>query len=438
MTITPRLAPLVLLVLAGCVQPPSMTGLETAILAETTPPARAKPALGETAFGQAITRAVSRSPSLDRSEASLREAEAGLLAEGGGYLPRLSLGMSVPVTGGAHLYPFISLTQMLYDAGASRSRQAAARARALGSLAGRQDVGNAAALTAIETWGEVVLARGLMAVTGQTMSELEKTAALIEDRANAGAGSSTEALTARSRLANLRADWIAAQARVRRAETGFAVLFGDAPPARIALPPRAPAAPVAALADSPLMLVAEAELLAAQADLSAAQAARVPSLSAVGSAVRRTDGVTAGLESEYQLAPGNRRAASVAAAQARVAGREASREATRRDIDNRLAVLRTERIAARDQLTAAQEAQSVTAENLAAMREQFEIGGRSMLDLLDAQRESLEAELRLVSARHAVALLDYARLAATGDLLDAFGIVLPSPNALLPKERSNS
>lgn len=429
--------PAAFLLLAACAQPPVMSGLETAVLSEAGN-ARVEPALAGSSFGRAVNEAVLQSPELGRGEAELREAEAGLLAEEGDYLPQLSVGMSMRATGSARIYPFVSVTQLVFDAGQSRSRKAAARARTLGSVAGRQDAGNAAALAAVEAWGEVVLARSLRTVIGRALDDLETTVARIEDRTAAGAGSSTEALTARSRLANMRADQIAADARVRSAETSFAVMFGNAPPGSMSLPPRPPAAPRAGVEGSPLMLVAEAEVLAARADLSVAEAARLPSLSAVASAMRGNDGVSAGLESDYLVAPGNRRTASVAAAEARIAAREAGREATRRAIESRLAILATEQVAARDQLTAANEATRVTAENLAAMNEQFEIGGRSMLDLLDAQRESLEAELRLAGARHSMVVLDYARLAATGDLLGAFGIVLPAPRVLKPQEGSDA
>ena len=60
-----------------------------------------------------------------------------------------------------------------------------------------------------------------------------------------------------------------------------------------------------------------------------------------------------------------------------------------------------------------------------AAREQFSIGRRSMVDLLDAQRDYVRAEDTLIRAEQERFLTDYAALALTGDILDLFDIILP-------------
>jgi len=60
-----------------------------------------------------------------------------------------------------------------------------------------------------------------------------------------------------------------------------------------------------------------------------------------------------------------------------------------------------------------------------AAREQFSIGRRSMVDLLDAQRDFVRAEETLIRAEQERFLTDYAALALTGDILDLFDITLP-------------
>jgi outer membrane protein TolC len=111
--------------------------------------------------------------------------------------------------------------------------------------------------------------------------------------------------------------------------------------------------------------------------------------------------------------------------EARLAAREADVEATRREIDRRLAVLSAERRAAADRLAAADRASAANQENVAAARAQFRIARRSLIELLDVEREALGAERLRIDAERDRAVLDYAALAATGDILDLFGIRAP-------------
>ncbi len=60
----------------------------------------------------------------------------------------------------------------------------------------------------------------------------------------------------------------------------------------------------------------------------------------------------------------------------------------------------------------------VEAERLAldGTREEYDLGGRTTLDVLDAQQEKLDADVALVSAKHDVVLAEFQLLAATGQL----------------------
>ena len=60
-------------------------------------------------------------------------------------------------------------------------------------------------------------------------------------------------------------------------------------------------------------------------------------------------------------------------------------------------------------------------------RKQTFVGRRSLIELLDAEREALASEQQRIGAEHDRAMVGYAALAVTGDILDAFGITLPPP-----------
>lgn len=411
------------LLLSACATPPDLSALETAVV---TREARLAASLAQGSFGRAVAQAVTTSPTLGRGEAALREAQAGLLAESGAFSPQISVGLRPAADGGFGVTSFGAISQLLYDGGASAARETAAQARVLGGVAGRLDAGSRAALLAVEAWAGVATARALQEVSESSLTVLEATTAQIEERSSGGLGSSVDALTARSRLANERAAVVAARSEVTRAEAIFIEVFGQAPAPGLSLPPQAPRAPEAGAEGSPTLRRAEAEVLAAQAEHTAALAGRVPSLS-VGVSAIPGGSAAAGLASEQLLSPARGRTARVAAAEARIDARRVDLDATRREIESRVRILSAERGAVADRLAAARAATEANRANLEMARDQFKAGRRSLIELLDAEREALASERQRILAEHDRAVLGYAMLAVTGDLLDVFGVTLPSP-----------
>lgn len=408
--------------LSACTPPPDLTPLQTAV---TTRTARLPASLAGGDFGQAVKQSTTTSPTMGRGEAALREAEAGLLAEGGTFLPQISVGLSPQDSGGFAITSFGAISQLIYDGGASKARETAAQARVLGGLAGRVDAGSKAALAAVEAWSSVATARALLEVSEASLASLEATTSQIEERSSGGLGSSVDALTAQSRLANDRAAVVAARSEVSRAEAIFIEIFGHAPAPGLSLPPLAPPAPAGGASGSPMLQIAEAELLAAQAEHAAALAGRVPSISVRVSAIPGAQATT-GLASEQLLSPSRGRTARLAATQARIDARRVDLDATKRELESRSRILAAELLAVADRLTATSAAREANRANLEVAHEQFQAGRRSLIELLDAEREALASERQQILAEHDQVMLGYAVLAATGDILDVFGVTLPS------------
>jgi outer membrane protein TolC len=416
----PAAALLAVILLGACATPPDLTALEAAVI---TREARLPASLAGSDFGRAVAQAVTTSPTLGRGQAALREAEAGLLAESGAFLPQVSVGLRPQNAGGFGVTSFGAISQLLYDGGASAARQTAAQARVLGGLAGRLDAGSRAALSAVDAWAAVATARALVRASEASLASLEATTAQIEDRSAGGLGSSAETLTARSRLANDRAALVTARSAVIRAEAVFTEVFGRVSSPNLNLPPRSPRAPDGGAEGSPILRRAEAEVLAAQADHAVALAGRVPTLSVSVSAIPGAQ-VVAGLTSEQLLSPSRGRTARVAAAEARIDARRVDLDATRRELESRLRILSAELGAVADRLTAARAATEANRANLDLARDQFTAGRRSLIELLDAEREALASERQQILVEHDQAVLGYAVLAATGDILDVFGVTL--------------
>lgn len=432
-------AALLCLALAACGPQPDL-GPVTASLAPGTAGLgadRVPDAVARSAFGQHIARAVMAEPALARSTADIRAARADQRAADGAFRPDLSVGVSAETRvirsdSTSDAGPFLRVSQLVYDAGAARSDQTAAEARVLQSRAQQIEAGARIALEAVEVYKRLLTNRRLLAIAEDNLRVLRGFAGQIEERAERGAGSTADRLIARSRVADAETQRADAQAQLERAEAAFRRLFGDIPP-DLPQPERAPPLPAGeadVLDQSPRLRAANATLKAAEADLAAARARRQPGVE-LGATGRRASGgggdLALDLTLNYSLDTRGERRAAIDAAQARLDAALAERDTLRRDVREALAFVRTDQTAGEARVIAARQAAASNAASVDAAREQFGIGRRSMVDLLDAQRDYVRAEETLIRAELERFLTDYAALALTGDILDLFDITLPEP-----------
>jgi outer membrane protein TolC len=387
-------------------------------------------------FGQRITQAVTSHPQLGASSASVRAAQARADVEGRAFFPRLSLGATLGsivngnATGG--ISPVLQVTQLVFDGGAAASRRVAAQARVFESRGARLEMAAALSLGAVSAWVDLRAARDRAAIAAENVRAHDRVLTQVQERATAGAGANTDVLTARARLATARARAAEAQANVERASAAFAQTFGQPAPANLVSPPDAPRLPAVSdaelIATSPRILGIDARIAAARADVAVAKSGRFPQLSIDGSAQR--GGSRANLDVIYDPgAPGNKEAA-IRASEAQLDAIQAERDALARDIIRALSDLRTDQRAGAARVAAARDAVRAHRATVEAAREEFSIGRRSILGLLDAQRDLFDASEVLIAAEREVALSGYAALALTGDILDAFAIRLPRPDAV--------
>ncbi|MCC5999276.1 MAG: TolC family protein, partial [Pararhodobacter sp.] len=237
----------------------------------------------------------------------------------------------------------------------------------------------------------------------------------------------------RARLATATSRAVAAGARRDRAEAAYQQVFG-ARPGSLGRPPRAPALPAGSddvlISASPRIRGLDASIAAAEADVALARASRFPQIQLRGNATRGAGG--RGIDGDVDLLvdydagfPGQR-AAAIRAAEARLEGIQADRDALARQIRRALADLRADERAGSARIRAAREAVAANEATVDAAREQFSIGRRSLISLLDAQRDLFDASETLINAEFELAVTGYAALALTGDILDAFAITLPA------------
>ena len=388
------------------------------------------------AFGQHIARAVKAEPAITRSTADIRAARATKRAADGAFRPDVTAGASAQrqiFDSGTEdsASPFLRVSQLVYDAGAARADQTGAEARVFESYARQIETGSRVTLEAVEVYKRLLSSRRLLAIAEENLRVLRGFADQIAERVRSGAGSTADSLTAQSRVADAETQRIDAQAQLERAEAAFRRLFAGIPP-DLPQPVKAPPLPAGeadVIDQSPRLRAATAAVTAAEADLAAARARRQPSVEAGGTGRRALSGdgvdVAFDLTLNYSLDSRGELRAAIEGAQAQLAAAQAERDTLFREVREALAFVRTDQSAGEARVIAARQAVASNEASVDAAREQFSIGRRSMVDLLDAQRDYVRAEETLIRAEQERFLTDYAALALTGDILDVFDITLP-------------
>ncbi|WP_170574395.1 TolC family protein [Ruegeria atlantica] len=389
------------------------------------------PRLAQSAFGQQIRGAVEASPDLAQSTTRLEMSVANEDAAKGAFLPQLTVGANARServdSNIADVTPYLRISQLVYDGGAASNVLAATKARVLQSRGDRLQTAAAVALSAIEAYVVVLDRREFLEIAARNVSVHDQLLQQITERTDQGVGSNADVLTARSRMADARTRLADAKSQLDRANAQFREFFGTAPGA-LPSPIEAPElsrTDVQIVMDSPQVRRSDAFLLAAKAEYAAAVARRQPGVQVAAFANRDDDndanyGIDLSLN--YEIDSTGQRRAAIAAAEAQVKEAEFSRDSVIRDIRRELEFVRSDQQAGAIRLKAAQSAVEANADSVAAAREQFTIGRRSLIEILDSQRDYVNAQERLILAQRNFFLTNYAALSLTGDILDLLGV----------------
>ncbi|WP_160175184.1 TolC family protein [Ruegeria halocynthiae] len=420
-------------VLSACAPPPDLAGVEASfskgsVGAGANAPS---PRLTQSRFGQLVRSAVETSPNVAQSATRLEAAAANEDAAKGAFLPRVSVGMNARSkrvqSNIANVTPYVRISQLVYDGGAASGDLAAAKAQVLESRGTQLQVAAATALSAIEAYVVVLDRRKILDISSRNVAVHEELVRQITERSAQGVGSNADVLTARSRMADARTRLADAKARLDRADARFREFFDEAPNA-LPAPVKAPKlsrTDAQIVMDSPQVRRADAALLSARAAQTAAIARRQPDVH-IAAFADRDDSNDANfgvdLSFNYELDSTGQRRASIAAAEAQVKEAEFVREALIREIRRELEFVRSDQQAGAERLQAARIAVQANADSVAAARAQFTIGRRSLIEILDSQRDYVNAQERLILAEQSFFLTNYAALSLTGDILDLLGI----------------
>lgn len=387
--------------------------------------------LGDTGFGQSVAIAVRSHPDVRASTADIYVAQAQLQSAQGGYRPAVSVGaqaqQSLRGRSGSGTVPYLRVSQVVYDGGAIRAERAAASSTVQQTYSSRLVTASTVSLDAVSAYLDVLTARRSLSLMQGNLARHREILELIEARRSAGAGGESDVLTARSRLANAETSVIEAQVDRDRAEARYLEVFGTPAPGAMPMPPQPPALPAdiaTAIETSPRMRALNASLAANEARLEEARAARRPRLE-LGANAEYEDGeadMLFDVAVSYRFDTRNALQAAVNRATADVQRLRAEQSSLSRDIRRSLDNVRSEAQAGAARLRSARSAVEANRENVAAAQDEFSIGRRSLLDLLEAQRDYIQAQATVIDAERQQVLTRYQALSLTGDIVEVFGI----------------
>ncbi|WP_030539601.1 TolC family outer membrane protein [Sphingobium sp. DC-2] len=331
----------------------------------------------------------------------------------------------------------------IYQGGAVRNGVKAAKVRAEGGRADLRGTEASIFSQVVAAYMDVIRDSAIVSLNMANVNVLEVNLQATNDRFEVGDLTRTDVAQSESRLALARSDLQSAEANLIASRENYIALVGT-PPDDLQPPPPLPGLPASpqtavqvALTDNPDILSAKKLREAARYDVRVAKAGVLPTLSgfAQGSYThflgtlhdapdqngvvppdpsQVNTQVVAGARLTIPLYQGGRPAAQVRQSQALEA------QAIEREIEAERSVIAQTRSAYASWQASLQTIQSsqkaVEAANLSleGVRAENSVGSRTILDILNAEQEALNAKVELVSARRNAYVAGFSLLAAMG------------------------
>ena len=334
----------------------------------------------------------------------------------------------------------ILVRQLLYDGHGTESEFERQRARVNSRAFETFSTAEVIALRASEVYFDVVREQKLVELAVHNLANHQKTYDRIEKRARSGVGRRADTQQALGRLALAKTNLMAEENRLKDAISAFVNIVGHEPGDLIdpvsrdyLIPASLDEALTVALDNHPQMKSADADIDAAREQHNAAKSVFFPSvhLEIQGRHNENQDGVpgqndhaSVMLRGRYNLTGGK----DMARRQETVFQIEEAREIrdrTRRQVIESMQLSWNAYETALAQLEYFKIHAEASKAALLAYRKQFNLGQRTLIDLLDQENEVFQARINLVNGQNDVKFSTYRILAGTGKLLWALEVPLP-------------
>ncbi|MBV7544210.1 TolC family outer membrane protein [Acidovorax sp. sic0104] len=424
----------------------SLTLMAVATLASTQAVAQALP----DALVDAARKAVVSNPDVQARWFGFRAADSERSVARAGFLPQLDAVASTGrenrvrpsgTTGSYHHSgAALTLNQMLFDGFFTSSEVKRLGHAKLTRYYELVEASETAALEAVRAYADVVRYRELVEQAKQNYVEHKLTTNQIDERTTAGVGRRVDLEQATGRLALAESNLLTEVSNLHDVSARYQRLVGELPPAMAAplpenfrfaaLPQNAQDAMTQALNNSPTVNAALENMLASEAGIASQKAGFFPRLdfrarqswdrNLIGEQGRSRDS-TVELVLTYNFFRGGAdQAREQQAVENKFQARELKEKACR-DVRQTTAIAFNDSRRLVEQMTYLDQHRLSTEKAREAYRQQFDLGQRTLLDLLDTQNEAFQASRAYVNAR-------YDQLVAQARTLSAMGQLLPALN----------
>lgn len=340
-----------------------------------------------------------------------------------------------------------TLTQMLFDGFGVSSEYRRHQSRVDSAAHKAFGTAEAVALRAVEAYLNVLRQRELLQLTKNNLEAHLRTQDQIHIRSQGGVGRKSDQEQVDARVGLAKANLVAAEANLRDAEITFLRLVG-AQPATLTRPAAPDASLIpksveetvkAALDNHPVLKSAGADVKAAGYQHEAAKSFMYPRVDLeLGYGNNRNfDGVSgpnderyAMLRMRYNLFKGGSDLARVN--ETRHLSQEAQEvmNRTRRQVEESTRLSWNASLSASERLPSLRTHAELSAATRDSYAKQFNLGQRTLLDLLDAENETFTAQSNFVNGSYLDLFARYRLFADMGQLLNYLGVA-PPPEALL-------
>lgn len=333
----------------------------------------------------------------------------------------------------------VTLSVPIYQGGAVLNAMRAAEKRVDAGQAGLRDTEATVFSQVVAAYMNVIRDSAIVSLNQKQVAVLRTNLDATRDRFQIGDLTRTDVAQSESRLALAQGQLETAESQLIASKEGYIQLIGDVPlglqppPPLPNLPGSPDLAASVALDSNPALAAAKQRLEASKFDTRAAHAGRLPRLSAFGqegytdylgslvslgttgsTAAQTARSTTVGLQATLPIFQGGLPGAQVRQARALEAQSIETVTATERNIIAQTRSAYASWAASNQLIAYFEKAVSAADLSLEGVRAENSVGNRSILDILNAEQELLNAQVNLVTARRNAYVAGFSLLAAMG------------------------
>lgn len=346
----------------------------------------------------------------------------------------------------------IQIRQMLYDGFATASevnRQTARTNSRAYTVFGQAEI---TALSAVEAYINVLRREELLTLANENLAVHKSTNDQIQSRSKRGVGRRADAEQSNGRLALAERNVLSETGNLSDAQTAYLRTVGRLPNGLEEVPSPAQALPASfdvavdnAIANHPILKSANADIDSAIAQHATAKAAFMPrvDLELSASHNKDIDGIEevnedalAMIRLRYNLYNGGKDAARRKETAQLISQAKSIRDNTYRQAVESMRLSWIAHQTVKSQMAYFESHKNSSIKSNEAYQKQFNIGRRSLLDLLDSANEMFVAKSAYANAKYDELFSQYRILASGGNLTSYLNVQLPEETTLLPEVES--